>query len=107
MLKPQDIVVLLKTLSMTTLGKGDRTEEITQTKLAVHLCMSVSEVNAATKRLHLARITGYVPLAEGSNKKVMRVIKSACEECLIYGVKYFFPARLGGSTSGIATSYAE
>jgi hypothetical protein len=30
----------------------------------------------------------------------------ACEECLIFGVKYFFPVQLGEYTRGIATSYA-
>lgn len=33
-------------------------------------------------------------------------IKAACEECLISGVKYFFPGELGAYTHGIATSYA-
>ena len=32
--------------------------------------------------------------------------RAACEECLISGVKYFFPAKLGGLTRGIVTSYA-
>ena len=36
----------------------------------------------------------------------MLPIRAACEECLISGVKYFFPAQLGTYTRGIATSYA-
>lgn len=41
------------------------------------------------------------------NKIIFLPGKSACEECLISGVKYFFPVELGSYTRGIATSYSE
>lgn len=45
-------------------------------------------------------------LDDPKNKIIFLPSKSACEECLISGVKYFFPAELGSYTRGIATSYA-
>ena len=100
-LKPQDIVLLLKILS---LGKGNvKDETMSQNKLAVLLCMSVSEVNAGTNRLISSGLLGYGFI--GKKVEVM-VNKPACEECLIFGVKYFFPVQLGEYTRGIATSYA-
>lgn len=109
MLKAQDIVMLLKILSMKTLSKVKANEELSQSKLAIHLCMSVSEVHAGIKRLILSGLLGLVFKEEASsqaNKKIFLPIKAACEECLISGVKYFFPAQLGAYTRGIATSYA-
>ncbi len=94
-LKPQDIVLLLKTLSLSK-------EMTTQNKLAMLLCMSVSEINAGTKRLVSAGLL--VPIFMDDKLEVI-VNKSACEECLIFDVKYFFPVQLGEYTRGIATSY--
>jgi len=105
MLKPQDIVILLKILSLTLSTKGE--EVWPQNKLAAHLCMSASEVNAGIKRLHLSGLLGPVFREDAAqNKIVFLPIKAACEECLISGVKYFFQAQLGGYTRGIPTSYA-
>jgi hypothetical protein len=56
MLKPQDIVILLKILSIMTLSKGHSLEELTQNELARLLCMCPSEVNAGIKRLN---VSGY------------------------------------------------
>lgn len=87
MLKPQDIVILLKILSKLTLSGTEPNEQLSQNKLATYLCMSVSEVNAGIKRLVLSGLLGPV-LRE--NKTVFLPSKFACEECLISGVKYFF-----------------
>lgn len=106
MLKPQDIVILLKMLSTVTLSKSIVRKIMSQNKLAVLLCMSVSEVNAGIKRLHLSNLLGLVSTEEPQNKMAFLPNKAACEECLISGVKYFFPAQLGEYTRGIATSYA-
>ena len=106
MLKPQDIVILLKVLSMMALSKDHPDELLSQNKLATFVCMSASEVNAGMKRLVLSGLLGPI-LREGSKNKIIFLpIKAACEECLISGVKYFFPAQLGAYTRGIATSYA-
>lgn len=103
MLKPQDIVLILKILSTMTLSKGPH-EVLSQNQLAVLLCMSVSEVNAGTKRLILSKLVG--PSFDVKNRLVLLPIRAACEECLVHGVKYFCPPRMGGYSRGIATSYA-
>lgn len=103
MLKPQDIVILLKILSTSELSKNDTEGPLSQNKLAIYLCMSVSEVNAGIKRLVLSGLLAPVNRKDNS---VLIPIKSACEECLISGVKYFLPVKLGVYTLGIATSYA-
>ncbi len=103
MLKPQDIVILLKILSAMTLAKGRPDQELSQNELAGLLCMSSSEVHAGLKRLVLSGLLGPV---KRSNRIVYLPIKAAVEECLVSGVKYFFPAQLGAYTRGIATSYA-
>jgi hypothetical protein len=68
--------------------------------------MSASEVHAGIKRLMLSGLLGPVFTKDPKNKVVLRPVKEACEECLISGVKYFFPAQLGAYTRGVATSYA-
>lgn len=81
-LQPQNIVLLLKMLSIS------KKEMITQNKLAMLLCMSVSEVNAGTKRLVSSTLLSHHFIGD---KVEFIVNKPACEECLIFGVKYFFP----------------
>lgn len=103
MLKPQDIVILLKILSTLTLSKDYPNESMSQNKLATLLCMSVSEVNAGIKRLVLS---GLLAPVNRKDNILLLPIKAACEECLISGIKYFLPVKLGAYTRGIATSYA-
>lgn len=103
MLKPQDIVILLKILSTVTLSNTYSAEALSQNVLAGLLCMSPSEVNAGFKRLILSGLLGSV---QRPNKVVYVPIKTAAEECLVSGVKYFLPVRLGAYTRGIATGYA-
>lgn len=105
MLKPQDIVILLKILSTLTLSK-DGLKILSQNRLAVLLCMSASEVNAGIKRLILAGLLSPVVTEDPKNKIIIKPHKKACEECLISGVKYFFPVQLGAYTRGTPTSYA-
>ena len=100
MLKPQDIVILLKLLSKIN-SLPDEPWSLSQ--LATYLCMSTSEIHAGVKRLVLSGLLG---LGYREDKPIYLPIISACEECLISGIKYFFPAELGAYTRGIATSYA-
>ncbi|WP_131781191.1 hypothetical protein [Legionella gresilensis] len=103
MLKPQDIVILLKILA------NKHPDQLLQKDLATYLCMSASEVHEGMKRLELSGLLGPVyRKSEDSNPtKIVRMpIKAACEECLIYSIKYFFPVQLGSYTRGIPTSYA-
>lgn len=115
MLKPQDIVLLLKLLANTDHLKWS------QAQMARELCISVSEINSGIKRLIAAGLLIIAPpVLIGLNDsslnarlqskqqidKLYQPILKACEEFLISGVKYIFPAKLGEITSGIATSYA-
>lgn len=93
MLKAQDVVILLKILAS---GK----DASPQKTLAEQLRMSGSTVNAARKRLIVSRLLGQ------RENKALAPIKQACEEFLILGVKYFFPATDGEYTCGIVTSYS-
>jgi len=95
MLKSQDIVLLLKLLSHPKESLG-----WSQNQLATYLCISASEVNAGIKRLNKAGLFYF-----DMNKRY-QLSAAACEELLISGVKYFFPAQVGEYTRGIATSYA-
>ena len=92
-LKPQDIVVLLKLVAI-------REEEWSYSRLAYDLAMSPSEVHAGIKRALAAK------LAIKSEIVPVRPVKRALEEFLIHGVKYVFPPDLGGITRGMPTSYA-
>ncbi len=92
MLKPQDVVLLIKLLASVDYAWS-------QNQLALSLCVSVSEINAGIKRLRQA---GLLRLVKGENRPVL----AAAEEFLIFGVKYMFPAQLGEYTRGISTSYA-
>lgn len=103
MLKPQDIVILLKVIS-NSLVKERQSEIWSQSRLALHLCMSASEVHAGINRLNLSQLLARVSV--DSNKDRFLPIKENCEECLISAVKYFIPARIETYTRGIVTSYA-
>lgn len=94
-LKPQDIVVLLKLIAKKA------HPDWSQNSLAYELCISPSEVNSAFKRLLSSQlITPYE-----KNLKPMPIMK-ATEELLIHAVKYLYPAKHGEMTRGIPTSYA-
>lgn len=92
MLKPQDVVVLLKLC-------GYGSERPPYAQIAFDLGMSPSEVHAAVKRAQASR------LVHGSEMN-HRLNVGALEEFLIHGVKYAFPAERGGMTRGVPTSYA-
>jgi hypothetical protein len=94
MLKPQDIVLLLKLIARPeNLAYG-------QNQLATHLCVSVSEINAGFKRLQNSGL-----LQPDIARHKYQYVRPAIEEFLLTGLKYVFPARLGEQTRGIATSY--
>jgi len=90
MLKPQDILVVLKLLS----SGGKRG---TFADLGKELGISASETNAA---FHRARNAGLInPLHD-------LPVKSAVAEFLIHGLKYLLPVSPGKRTRGIPTSFA-
>lgn len=89
-LKPQDIVILLKIVTL-------QGQSWTVRSLASQVFISHSEVFEGLKRLTAARLVN-------SHDNTHR--KRASEELLIYGVKYVFPPDRGGLTRGMPTSYA-
>lgn len=99
MLKPQDIMLLLKLLSRSDESRWS------QNKLATHLCISASEVNAGIKRLSHSSLLRQ-QLTKAQDSLLYLPIIPACEEFLIHAVKYILPVLLGEYTRGIATSYA-
>lgn len=94
MLKGQDIVVLCKLI----IGRDDSPAV---GKLAIALELSPSECHAAFKRLSAA---GVLRVSTGESRAHKKIpVRRACEELLIHGVKYFFPAKIGQPTRGMAT----
>ncbi len=91
-LKPQDILVLLK---FVTLGK----QGWSYNTLAIELGMSPSEVHGAVKRALNANLAFQV------NDRIEPNI-SNLNEFLIYGLKYVYIPDRGGMTRGVPTSYA-
>lgn len=89
-LKPQDIVVLLKLVVI-----GD--SRWSYNSLANELAMSPAEVHAGIKRCIAAKLFD-------QNRKVP--IKSALQEFLAHGIKYAFPPDRGTLVRGIPTGFA-
>ncbi|MFC5849270.1 hypothetical protein [Deinococcus petrolearius] len=87
MLKPQDLLVLLKLL---------QSGYTSHAQLSASLGMSSSEVHAGLKRLKQSRLVK----SDGSP------IRSAAREVFRYGVPYFLPAVRGELTRGMPTAYA-
>jgi hypothetical protein len=90
-LKPQDIVVLLK------LAVGHTQQRWSYPELAASLKMSSSETHAAIKRATCASLM---------NQQHRRPNRTALEELLVHGVKYVFPAERGPVTRGLPTAHA-
>jgi DNA-binding Lrp family transcriptional regulator len=93
MLKPQDIVVVLKLCGYTPNARPS------YGVIAAALKMSASEIHSAVQRLKNSRLVHGSEMDEKPNL-------SALEEFLIHGIKYAFPAGRGGLTRGMPTSYA-
>ena len=91
-LKPQDILFLLKLISY---GK----KAWSFNKIAVELGMSSSEVHAAAKRTLAAR------LSIKHEDKIRPQIRNL-EEFLMHGIQYVFVPERGQLSRGMPTSYA-
>lgn len=89
-LKPQDIVILLKLVSV-----GDR--QWSYSTLANELGMSPSEVHSGIGRASAARLY--------DSRRKVPILKSLLE-FLVHGVKYAFPPDKGQLTRGVPTGYA-
>ena len=94
-LKPQDICVMLKLITM-----GNR--KWTYAELGKKLFMSASEVNAGVKRAIGARLA----ISSEPFNSSPRPIRRALEEFLVHGVQYAFPPDRGELTRGLPTASA-
>jgi hypothetical protein len=92
LLKPQDVVVLLK---FVALGQRDWT----YAWLGVQLGMSPSQLHAAVKRALAAQ------LAVRSGEHIVAHRRNL-EEFLVHGIKYVFVPERGELTRGMPTGYA-
>jgi DNA-binding Lrp family transcriptional regulator len=90
MIKPQDILVLLKIVAI---------EETvwTQQRLAEELKISPAEISGVFDRCVEA---GFI------NQAKDRVNKQSLKEFLVHGLKYVFPPKIGAKTRGIATAHS-
>jgi hypothetical protein len=91
MLRPQDIVVLLK----LSLEKG----RPTYLRLANELHLYPSEVYASIKRARISH------LVQGAAHEE-RLNRTGLLEFLMHGIRYVFPAEKGSLTRGVPTGYA-
>ena len=89
-MKPQDIVLLLKIISM-------QNNSWNQLQTAADLSMSQSEISESTAR------SKYAGLLDVKGKKVMRL---ALMEFLQFGITYVFPQRPGAIVRGIPTAHS-
>lgn len=89
-MRPQDIVVLLKIISMCQ-----------PNWLSIHvsraLNISASEVSEALERCRIAKLID-------STKKRINLL--SLEEFLTHGLKYVFPVELGSSVRGVPTAFS-
>lgn len=94
-LKPQDIYVILKIISL-------RGEKWVYAGLSEALFLSPSAANAAVKR---AIHCGLMRPALGTESNP-QPIASAVLEFLAHGIRYVFPAQTGGLVRGVVTGFA-
>ena len=90
MLRPQDILVLLKLAA-------DGEKPWTYVSLSVALGMSPSEVHAGVRR---ATEVGLLSL------DARRLNRTALLEFLVHGLRYVFPPQRGSATRGLPTAHA-
>lgn len=89
-IKPQDIAILLKLVSL-----GDK--KWRHVDLVAALGLSQAEISFALNR---CRTVGFL---DSAKKKVM---KAALLEFLVHGLKYVFPARTGPISRGLPTAHS-
>ena len=92
MLRPQDIAILLK------LAKED--PYVPLTRLATAVALTPAQVQQSLRRAaegHLVRLGPH----RGRSPQLKEVNRLALLELVLHGVRYVYPARLGGETRGV------
>lgn len=92
LLKPQDILVLLKLIARSR-------EDWAYNRIAVELSMSPSEIHASIKRALKAS------LAVQRDKRITPNVRNL-EEFLCHGIRYAFVVEHGGMVRGVPTAHA-
>lgn len=99
MLKPQDVMIALKTVAM-----NQRHWKYSEAALELH--MSPSEVHAGVRRLKKCSLLTELRMDTGSGVVKMHLPDTAnLKEFLRYGIRYVFPAVFGEPAAGVPTSY--
>ncbi|MCP4378793.1 MAG: winged helix-turn-helix transcriptional regulator [bacterium] len=96
-MKAQDILILLKIQSLCDQAGGDAPVSWSQRQLAEATGISLSQVNAACRRLELSGL-----LLPGERK----VVRSGLLKFLVHGLEYVFPVQMGAVVRGMPTGYA-
>jgi hypothetical protein len=98
MLKPQDIVVIIRLLIAE-----ERGERLSYAKLASELSLSTSEAHGAVKRAAASRllVKDQETATIGWRPHHVRI-----QEFLCHGLPYVFPAIYGGIETGLPTAHA-
>ncbi len=96
-MKAQDILIILKIQSLCDQVDDDNPPSWSQRQLAEATEVSLSQVNAACRRLEQAGL-----LSPGRD----RIVRSSLLEFLVHGLQYSFPVQMGGVTRGTPTGYA-
>lgn len=99
MLKPQDVMIALKLVTMT--GR-----EWKYSEAALELCMSPSEVHSGVKRLKRCGLVTELSISLDTTEMKQHLPETAnIKEFLRHGVRFVFPLALGEPVLGIPTSY--
>lgn len=98
MLKPQDVMIILKIVAM-------HQREFKYSEAALELNMSPSEVHAGVKRLKKCSLLTELRMSTGNYERKLHLPElKSLKEFLRYGVRYVFPAQLTEPVRGIPTS---
>ena len=99
MLKPQDILVVLKLVALARRG-----EPWTYSSLAGSLEMSASEVHACVARASRSSLLGLDPWEKTAAKRPVPRVNEMVQFITV-GMKYLLPAEKGPPARGLPTSY--
>jgi DNA-binding transcriptional MocR family regulator len=95
-MKAQDILIILKIQSICDQADGESPPSWSQRQLAQATKVSLSQVNAACRRLEHAGL-----LSPGK-----QIVRSSLLEFLVHGLQYIFPVQMGPVVRGMPTGYA-
>jgi AraC-like DNA-binding protein len=99
MLKPQDVMIMLKIVTM-------HQREWKYSEVALELGMSPSEVHSGVKRLKRCNLLSELRMDMGGAEQKLHLPDiDALKEFMQHGIMYVFPAVYGKPAKGLPTSY--